>query len=76
MASRHAGVVTRIDHEAEATLMCIWCPPHQIDLVVKVCTNDMDKGAFYKLAHEYNVHLRGHANLIWEIKSTCPRDTN
>ena len=76
MTGRHAGVVTRIDREAEAILMRIWCPPHQIDLVVKVRTNDMDEGAFYRIAQEFNDHLRRHANLIREIKSTCPRDTN
>lgn len=36
----------------------------------------MDKEAFYKIAHEFSVHLRRQANLIREIKSTCPRDTN
>ncbi len=32
MTGRHAGVVTRIDHECETKLMRIWCAPHQIDL--------------------------------------------
>ncbi len=63
MIGQHAGVVTRIDHEFETKLMCIWCAPHQIDLVGKDVSHSLDDGLFYKTAHDFSVHLHRQQNL-------------
>ncbi len=76
MIGRHAGVVTRIDHECETKPMRIWCAPHQIDLVVKEVSHSLDDELFYKTAHDFNVHLRYQQNLQLEMGSTCPKDIN
>jgi hypothetical protein len=36
MTGRHVGFVTRMANEAANPVLRIWCPPHQIDLVLKV----------------------------------------
>jgi hypothetical protein len=56
--------------------MRIWCAPHQIDLVVKDVNHSLDDGLFYKIAHDFNVHMRRQQNLYLEMGSTCPKDTN
>jgi len=38
MTGRHAGLVTRMVGCAENPVLRIWCPPHQIDLVVRSST--------------------------------------
>ncbi|KAH8941177.1 hypothetical protein BDL97_14G024200 [Sphagnum fallax] len=76
MTGRHAGVVTRIDHECETKLMRIWCALHQIDLVVKDVSHSLNDGLFYKTAHDFSVHLRRQQNLQLEMGNTCPKDTN
>ncbi|CAK9212412.1 unnamed protein product [Sphagnum troendelagicum] len=67
MTRRHAGVVTRIDHESETKLMRIWCVLHQIDLIVKDVNHSLDDGLFYKIAHDFNVHMRRQQNLKLEM---------
>ncbi|CAM6003781.1 unnamed protein product [Sphagnum balticum] len=67
MTGRHACVVTRIDHECETKLMRIWCAPHQIDLVVKDVSHSLNDGLFYKIAHDFSVHLRHQQNLQLEM---------
>ncbi len=76
MIGRHASVVTRIDHESKTKLMRIWCAPHQIDLVVKDVNHSLDDGLFYKIAHDFSVHLCHQQNLQLEMGSTCLKDTN
>jgi hypothetical protein len=76
MTGRHAGVVTLIDHESKTKLMRIWCALHQIDLVMKDVSYSLDDGLFYKIAHDFSVHLRCQQNLQLEMGSTCPKDTN
>src|SRR4051812_21717089 len=56
-------------------MLCIWCVPHQADLVVKAAMQEMDGGAFSKIAHAFSVHLRMQYSLITEMGSTCPKDT-
>ncbi|CAK9227841.1 unnamed protein product [Sphagnum troendelagicum] len=35
MVGRLNGLMTRMAHEAEHHVLHIWCPPHQMDVVVK-----------------------------------------
>jgi hypothetical protein len=63
MTRRHVNVVTQIDHNYETKLMRIWCAPHQVDLVVKDIGHSLDDGLFYKIAHDFSVHLRRQQNL-------------
>jgi hypothetical protein len=75
MTGRHSGVVTRLENAATHRILRIWCVPHQIDLVIKAVTKEIDNGQFYKVAHAFSVHLRAQANLITSMKSKCPKDT-
>jgi hypothetical protein len=76
MTGHHAGAITWINHEFETKFMCIWCAPHQIDLVMKDINHSLDDGLFYKTAHNFSVHLRCQQNLQLEMGSMCPKDTN
>jgi hypothetical protein len=44
MTGRHAGFVTRMANEAANLVLRIWCPPHQIDLVLKVVAEAVADG--------------------------------
>ena len=76
MTGRHGGVVTLLERQATNKIVRVWCPIHQADLVVKKCINLLGDGLFYKQAHNLSVHLRKQANLIRDMKTTCPKDTN
>jgi hypothetical protein len=58
MIGRHIGVVTRIDHDSKTKFMCIWCAPHQIDIVLKDVSHSLDDRLFDKTAHDFSVHPR------------------
>ncbi len=44
MTGRHAGFVTRMANEAANPVLRIWCPPHQIDLVLKAVVEAVANG--------------------------------
>ncbi len=44
MTGRHAGFVTRMANEAANPVLRIWCPPHQIDLVLKAVAEAVANG--------------------------------
>jgi hypothetical protein len=75
MTGRNGGVVTLIANQCTNPVLRVWCVPHQLDLVVKMATNGVNDGAFYKIAHAFSVHLRAQHNLIVEMGSKCPKDT-
>jgi hypothetical protein len=59
MTGRHASVVTLLEkNECSNLVLCIWCIPHQLDIVVKNATHGVLDEAFYKVAHAFFVHLR------------------
>ena len=65
-----------MDREAANDLLRIWCPPHQMDLVIKNATLQVGGGLFAKTTHTFTVHLRKQANLQIAMGSKCPKDTN
>ena len=76
MTGRHGGVVTLLEREATHPVLRIWCVPHQMDLIVKSATNDVDNGKFYKTTHAFSVHLRAQQKLITAMNNVkCPKDT-
>jgi len=76
MTGRHAGLVTRMVGCAENPVLRIWCPPHQIDLVVRSSTEGIVDGAWVKFAWSFSVFLRAQANLITSMGVKCPKKTN
>ncbi len=58
MTSRHGGLVTLLEKEATNNILCVWCVPHQMDIVIKKVTKAMMDGFFYKIAHTFSIHLR------------------
>ncbi len=76
MISRHGGLVTLLEKEATNNIMCMWCAPHQMDIVIKKVMKAMMDGLFYKIAHVFSIHLRAQLNLIMEMDGAkCPKDT-
>lgn len=75
ITGRHGGLATLLEAEAANLLLRIWCPPHQIDLVVKGATLEADDGDIYETTHAFSVHLRMQLNLITAMGVSCPRDT-
>jgi hypothetical protein len=76
MIGRHGDLVTLLEKEATNNIMCVWCVPHQMDIVIKKVTKAMMDGLFYKIAHVFLVHLRAQLNLIMEMDGAkCPKDT-
>jgi hypothetical protein len=76
MTGRHTGLVTRMVACAENPVLRIWCPPHQIDLVVKSSSNGIAGGTWVAFAWSFWVFLRGKANLITSMGAKCPKKTN
>jgi hypothetical protein len=76
MTGRHAGLVTRIVACAENPVLRIWCPPHQIDLVVKSSSAGIAGGTWVAFAWSFSVFLRAQANLITSMGVKCPKKTN
>jgi hypothetical protein len=61
---------------AEFPVVQVWCPLHQIDLVVKETTDAIDDGAWLSMTYELTVYLRRQDNLITEMGVTSPKKTN
>jgi hypothetical protein len=70
------GFVTLMAQQAVYEVLCIWCPPHQIDLVIKDATCKINDGTFSKITHTFTVHLRKQKNLQLQMGSKCPKDTS
>jgi len=47
------GFVTLMVKEAIHEVLCVWCPPHQIDLVIKDATCKINDSSFSKITHAY-----------------------
>lgn len=76
MIGHIGGVVTLLAAQCTNPVLCVWCVPHQLDLVVKMATNGGDGGKFYMAAHAFSVHLRSQHNLIGAMNGAkCPKDT-
>jgi hypothetical protein len=76
MTGRHAGLVTRMVACAENLVLRIWCPPRQIDLVVKSSRNGIAGGTWVAFAWLFSVFLHAQANLITSMGAKCPKKTN
>jgi hypothetical protein len=76
MTGRHHGLVTRLAQAAEHKLLRIWCPPHQMDVVVRKGAELLYDGQWIKFAWTFSVHLRKQDNLITEMNAKCPKKTN
>jgi hypothetical protein len=57
MMGHHASMVTCIVTCAENEVLCIWCAPHHIDIVVKATAEGIDDGIWVKFAYKYFVYL-------------------
>jgi hypothetical protein len=75
MTGRHGGIVHLLEQQCNNKMLRILCPAHQLDLVVKRVTRDLDGGDFYSIAHAFSVYLRTQQNLITDMGSKCPKDT-
>jgi hypothetical protein len=76
MTGRHAGFVTRMANEAANPVLRIWCPPHQIDLVLKAAVEAVADGTWIEVVYSYSIFLRQRQNLITEVNAKCPKKTN
>jgi hypothetical protein len=75
MIGRHGGLMTLLEKEATNNILCVWCAPHQMDIVIKKVMKAMIDGLFYKIAHAFSVHLCAQLNLITEMDGAkCPKD--
>jgi hypothetical protein len=76
MTGRHTGVVTCIVTCAEHKVLRIWCAPHQIDIVVKASTENINSGSWVKFAYTFSVYLCTQDILIISMNVKCPKKTN
>jgi hypothetical protein len=76
MTGRHYGLVTRLCKSATHDVLCIWCPPHQMDLVSKCSAETINKGVWVKFVYTWCVYLHGQSSLIIEMNVKCPKKTN
>jgi hypothetical protein len=75
MTSHHGGLVTLFEKEATNNIMCVWCVPHQMDIVIKKVMKAMMDGLFYKIAYVFSIHLCAQLNLITKMVGVkCPKD--
>lgn len=73
MTGRVQGLVTRIQHCCLPGMLRIWCGLHQLDLVMQRVFKPSLEGQFYSTLTTLIGHLRRQANLISEMRSTCPK---
>jgi hypothetical protein len=52
-----------MDKESANEVMRVWCPVHQMDLVIQDATIMISDGAFTKMTLNFIVHFRQQANL-------------
>jgi hypothetical protein len=76
MTGWKGGFVTLMDKESANEVLCVWCPAHQMDLVIQDTTVMINDDAFTKMTHNFTVHLRQQVNLQLVTSSKCPKDTN
>jgi hypothetical protein len=74
MIGRHAGFVTRMANEAANPVLRIWCPPHQIDLVLKATAEAVADGTWIEVVYSYSIFLRQQKNLITEMNAMPKED--
>jgi hypothetical protein len=48
MTGHHVGIVTRLVDCADNDMLCIWCAPHQIDIMVKAAAEGIDNNVWVK----------------------------
>jgi hypothetical protein len=70
---RHAAKEAK---EAVYEVLCVWRPPHQMDLVIQDATVQISDELFAKTTHSFTVHLHQQGNLQLEMGSKCPKDPN
>jgi len=58
MTGWKGGFVTLMDKEATNDVLRVWCPPHQMDLVIRDATLMVTDGTFAKTTPSFTVHLR------------------
>ena len=72
MTGRIRGISTRIRTEVAPGYYQIWCPLHQIDLVMQKCFEALLNGAFVTMMTGFVAYLRRQQTLIAEMNVTCP----
>ncbi len=70
------GIQAQLVRMAEFPVVQVWCPLHQIDLVVKETTDVIDGGAWLSMTYELTIYLCRQDNLITEMGVTSPKKTN
>ncbi len=55
--------VTLMDKKSANEVLHVWCPVHQMDLVIQDAMVMINDDAFTKTTHSFTVHLRQQANL-------------
>jgi hypothetical protein len=73
MTGWKGGFVTLMDKESTNEVLRIWCPAHQMDLVIQDATVMISDSAFTKTTHIFTEHLRQQANLQLVMGSKCQR---
>jgi hypothetical protein len=76
MTGRHAGIITRLVDCVDNNMLCIWCAPHQIHIVVKPIVEGIDNDVWVKQAYMFSVYLCVHDNLIIAMNIKSPKKTN
>lgn len=76
MTGRHAGFVTRMANEAANPVLRIWCPPHQINLVLKAAAEAVADGTWIEVVYSYLIFLCQQQNLITDMNTKCPKKMN
>uniref|UniRef100_M4C4I2 Uncharacterized protein n=1 Tax=Hyaloperonospora arabidopsidis (strain Emoy2) TaxID=559515 RepID=M4C4I2_HYAAE len=71
MTSCRSGVITLLEKQTTNGVLRVWCPAHQIAIVMKAGLSMVDDGLFVEGTNRWAVHLRRQVNLIDDIGSAC-----
>ncbi len=63
MTGCKGGFVTLMDKKSASEVLRLWCPMHQMDLIIQDTTIMISDGTFTKMTHSFTVHLHQQANL-------------
>jgi hypothetical protein len=77
MTGCHRGIMICLKQAVEFPMLCIWCVPHQIDIVIKNAVALLQHGQWIEVAYKWCMHLRRQEKLIMDMNSEmCPKKMN
>jgi hypothetical protein len=67
MTKCHRGVMTHLEQATDFLVLCIWCVPHQINIVIKNAAALLEDGQWIEIIYKWCVHLCRKKKVIMDM---------